>query len=430
MAENLLVLGLQWGDEGKGQVIDVLADRYDVIVRFQGGANAGHTVRVGREKFTLHQIPSGILRTGKLCIIGNGAVVDPEGLLEEIDTLEKRGLQVHGRLLVSDRAHVVMPYHKILDGLQDASRAVGKKIETTGRGIGPCYADKAARRGLRLVEMMQPQTLQARLKELATAKNRELTALYGADPLDVEALCAAYSGYAERLRPFVRDTLPVIGAALANGKSILLEGAQAAMLDIEFGTYPYVTSSNVTAGGAAVGTGIPPSRIDRVLGVMKAYCSRVGGGPFPTEQDNEIGQLMRDRGEEYGSTTGRPRRCGWLDCVALRHAVAVNGPDSVALTGLPVLSALPKLKICVAYRLAGQVVKHVPADPDALAQAEPEYEELDGWQTDISGAKALEEMPRAARDYVAAVEAAVGTTVDMVTVGRGRGQIARRTGNG
>lgn len=430
MAGNLLVLGLQWGDEGKGQIIDVLSDGYDIIMRFQGGANAGHTVRIGGEKFTLHLMPSGILRPDTVCIIGNGVVVDPQCLLEEIDGLQKRGVRVDGRLMVSDRAHVVLPYHKMLDSLQDAGRATGKKIETTGRGIGPCYADKAGRRGLRMVEMVQPDTLQRRLRELGEAKNKELTALYGVDPVDVDALCTEYSSYAERLRPFVCDTLPVIREALADGRSILLEGAQGAMLDIEFGTYPYVTSSNVTAGGATVGTGIPPSRIDRVLGVVKAYCSRVGAGPFPTEQDNETGERLRTTGEEYGSTTGRPRRCGWLDGVALRHAVAVNGANSIALTGLPVLSSFPKLKVCVAYELDGRRLQSLPADPQALAQAKPVYEELDGWETDVSGAQSLEQLPRAARDFVATVEDVIGTPVEMASVGRGRGQIARRAGHG
>ena len=429
MAENMLVVGLQWGDEGKGKIIDVLAERYDVIIRFQGGANAGHTVQIGDEKFVLHLIPSGILRPGKLCIIGNGVVVDPECLLEEIDNLEARGISVEGSLVVSDRAHVVMPYHKMLDRLQEEGLG-SKKIQTTGCGIGPCYADKAARRGLRFAEMMSAHSLRRRLEELLAIKNRELSQLYGAEPLDIEALYERHKSYAERLRPLVRDTLPLINQVLRDRKSILLEGAQGTMLDIDFGTYPYVTSSNAAAGGALVGTGIPPGRINRVLGIVKAYCSRVGGGPFPTEQDNEVGKLMRERGHEYGSTTGRARRCGWLDAVALRHAVCVNGPNGIALMLLDVLSAFRKLKICVAYKLNGQVVKDFPADPQAVAQAEPVYEELDGWQTDICSARTSEEMPRAARDYVATVEDVVGTSVEMVSVGPERVQIIRRTAHG
>ncbi len=430
MGENLLVLGLQWGDEGKGQIIDSLADRYDIIIRFQGGANAGHTVRVGDEKFVLHLIPSGILRPGKLCIIGNGVVVDPQCLLEEIDALRERGIGVGPQnLAVSDRAHVVLPYHKMIDKLQDA--ALGdRKIGTTGRGIGPCYADKAARRGLRLVEMMRPQTLRRRLGELAAVKGRELAELYGAEPIKVDELYAECSAHAERLRPFVCDTLPLVSEALRDGKPILLEGAQGTMLDVNFGTYPFVTSSNVTAGGAAVGTGIPPSRIDRVLGVVKAYCSRVGDGPFPTEQDNETGELLRKRGREYGSTTGRPRRCGWLDGVALRHAVAVNGAGGIALIGMGVLSAFEKLKICVAYRVNGRQVSSLPSDGEDLAQAEPVYEEFEGWQTDLSGAKTIDQLPRAAGEFIRALERTAGVPVEMASVGWERRQIAGRTGNG
>ncbi len=429
MAQNMLVVGLQWGDEGKGQLIDVLSERFDIVMRFQGGANAGHTVRVGGEKFILHLVPSGILHPGKMCIIGNGVVVDPECLLEEIEQLQKRGVDVEGRLLVSDRAHVVLPYHKLLDRVQEEGMGA-RRIQTTGRGIGPCYADKAARRGLRLVDMMRADLLRRRLTELAEAKSRELTALYGLEPLDIGALYEQQAAYGERLRPFVCDTLPVISEALATGKSILLEGAQGTMLDVEFGTYPYVTSSNVAAGGATVGSGIPPGSIHRVLGVVKAYCSRVGGGPFPTEQDNQVGDLLRRQGEEYGSTTGRPRRCGWLDGVALRHAAAVNGAGSLALTGLPVLAGLAQVKVCVAYRLDGQALKSFPADCEALLRVEPVYEEFEGWQTDISRARTVEELPRPARHYVAAVERVAGVPVEMASVGRRRGQIARRASEG
>jgi len=429
MGKNLLVVGLQWGDEGKGKVIDVLSDSYEVIVRFQGGANAGHTVQIGSEKFILHLIPSGILRRGKLCIIGNGAVVDPECLLEEIDALKARGVQVDGSLAVSDRAHVVLPYHKMLDNLRE--QALGsKRIQTTGRGIGPCYADKAARCGLRFVEMMRPDSLRTRLEELLAAKNRELSLLHGAEPIELDELHRQYSGYARRLAPYVRDTLPLINQALAEGRPILLEGAQGTMLDVNFGTYPYVTSSNVVAGGATVGAGVPPSRIDRVLGIVKAYCSRVGGGPFPTEQAGETGALMRERGHEYGSTTGRPRRCGWLDGVALRHAASLNGADALALMLLDVLSAFRKLRICTAYKLNGETLEHFPADPDILAQVSPVYEELDGWEADVSEARTMHDLPLAARQYVGAVEEIAGAPVEMVSVGPERGQIVRRAADG
>jgi len=428
MGENLLVLGLQWGDEGKGKVIDALSGDFDVVVRFQGGANAGHTVQVKEEKFVLHLIPSGILHPGKLCIVGNGVVVDPQCLLEEIDGLEARGIDVSG-LILSDRAHVVMPYHKVLDSLREA--ALGKrKIATTGRGIGPCYADKAARCGVRVVDMMRPATLRRKLKEVLAAKNKELVQLYGAEPIEFAEVFAAYEAYAERLKPYVRDTVPLVRDLLEKGKSILLEGAQGTMLDINFGTYPYVTSSNVSAGGAAVGTGIPPNRIKRVMGVVKAYSSRVGAGPFPTEQDNDIGKTIRERGHEYGSTTGRPRRCGWLDGVALRHAASVNAPDSIAVMLMDVLSVLAELKVCVAYKLNGQEIENFPADPDHLAEAEPVYETFEGWQTDISGVRSIDKLPRAARDYLAAVEEVTGARAEMVSVGPEREQIARRTCDG
>jgi len=428
MAQNLVVVGLQWGDEGKGKVIDVLSDRFDLIVRFQGGANAGHTVQIRDEKFILHLIPSGILRPGKTCIIGNGVVVDPECLLEEMDALIARGVDMGG-LVISDRAHVVLPYHKMLDALREEALAE-KKIQTTRRGIGPCYADKAARCGLRFVEMMDPDRFRAKLEQLVAMKNKELTAVYGAEPLDFEELYERYSGFAERLRPYVRDAVPLIHDALRQGRSILLEGAQGTMLDVNFGTYPYVTSSNVCAGGAAVGTGIPPRRIDKVMGVVKAYCSRVGGGPFPTEQDNEVGETMRRLGHEYGSTTGRPRRCGWLDGVALRHAASVNGPDSLAVMVMDVLSAFAKLKICVAYKLDGRLLRSFPADAETLARVEPVYEELEGWQCDISGARTLDELPRAARDYLAAIEEIAGTPVEMVSVGPNRRQLVRASPDG
>ena len=426
MVQNLLVLGLQWGDEGKGKVIDALSSGFDIIVRFQGGANAGHTVHVGQEKFVLHLLPSGILRPGKLCVIGNGVVADPECLLEEIEALRGRSIQVSpDNLAVSDRAHVVMPYHKLLDGLQEAALGKGR-IGTTRRGIGPCYADQAARLGLRFAELVQPERLERRLRALIEMKNREVTLLYGAEPLDADKVCAQYREYGERLRPYVRDTAALLSEAVRRGRSILLEGAQGTLLDVNFGTYPYVTSSNVTAGGAAVGSGIPPTRIDRVLGVVKAYCTRVGDGPFPTEQDNETGRLLRERGHEYGATTGRPRRCGWLDAVALRHAVAINGVTSIALMLTDVLSALKTIKACTAYELDGRRVADFPADAEVLARVRPVYEEFPGWQSDISPVRLIDDLPRAARDYVAAVERIGGAPVQMVSVGPERDQIARR----
>ena len=324
MDENLLVLGLQWGDEGKGKIIDVLSDEFDVVVRYQGGANAGHTVQVDDDEFILHLVPSGILRPDIECIIGNGTVVDPIGLVEEIEGLREKGIQVEDNLAVSKRAHMVLPYHKILDGLNEDALD-DKKIGTTGRGIGPCYADKADRCGLRMGDLLKPDVLRENLKQAVRLKNKMLTDVFGADPVEVDDIYDECMECAETLRPHIKDTVGRVRRHIKDGKGILLEGAQGTMLDINFGTYPYVTSSNVAAGGAAVGTGIPPSRVDRVLGVVKAYTSRVGEGPFPTEKKGEIGETLRERGQEYGSTTGRPRRCGWLDGVALSHAAAING---------------------------------------------------------------------------------------------------------
>jgi len=429
MSRNVVVLGMQWGDEGKGQIIDALSDGFEIVVRFQGGANAGHTVRVGGEKFVLHLIPSGILRRDKLCIIGNGVVVDPEALLEEIESLRERGVYVGENLAVSDRAHLVLPYHKMLDGLGESALGSGK-IGTTGRGIGPCYADKAARCGLRFADLLDAEGLRAKLKKALDLKNRILGGVYGVEPLDFSSLYERCVGLAERLRPFIKDTVAILADAVRAGRSILLEGAQGTMLDINFGTYPYVTSSTVTAGGAAAGSGIPPRHIGRVLGVVKAYCSRVGKGPFPTEQLNHYGQLMRDKGREYGSTTGRPRRCGWLDAVALRHAIAVNGVDAVALTGLSVLGQFETVKICVGYRLDGEELTHFPADAEALERAEPLYRELPGWRCDLSGVTCWQDLPCEARGYVEALEQAAGAPVEMASVGLDRAQIVMRTCHG
>ena len=425
MGENLLVVGLQWGDEGKGKIIDALCDRFDVIVRFQGGANAGHTVHVDGEKFVLHLIPSGILRPGKLCIIGNGVVVDPKALVEEIQGLQSRGIRVGEALALSSRAHVVFPYHKLLDQSNERSRGE-EKIGTTGRGIGPCYADKAARCGIRFAEMLQPDLFREKLAAVLAVKNSILSKVYGVETLDYEALYEEYCGYADTLRPYVKDTLDLIAAALRSNKSTLLEGAQGTMLDINFGTYPYVTSSDVVAGGATIGSGIAPRYIDRVLGVVKAYCSRVGAGPFPTEQDNDVGERMRQGGNEYGSTTGRPRRCGWLDGVALRHAARVNGADAIAVMLLDVLSQFEKLKICVSYKVDGRSLSSFPADLRTLQQVEPVYEELDGWKCDISNINSWDELPQKTRDYLGIVEELAEARVETASVGPDRMQTVRR----
>lgn len=429
MSGNLLVVGLQWGDEGKGKIIDALTAGYDVIVRYQGGANAGHTVHVAGEKFVLHLVPSGILHREKLCIIGNGVVVDPCALLDEIAGLRDRGIHVGENLVLSDRAHVVMPYHQMLDELGESARGKGR-IGTTGRGIGPCYADKVARCGLRFADFVRPKVLKEKLRQVLKAKNLLLTQIYGADPLQLEPLYEQCCGYADQLKPFVRNTVNIMAEVLKDGRTVLLEGAQGTMLDINFGTYPYVTSSNVAAGGGALGTGIPPGRIDRVLGIVKAYCTRVGAGPLPTEQDNAVGEKMRERGNEYGATTGRPRRCGWLDCVALRHAAAVNGVDALAVMLLDVLSEFETAKVCEGYRLDGEVLKEFPADIETLEKVEPVFRELKGWQCDISQVTCWDELPGEARVYLDVVAEAAGAPVEMVSVGPDRTQLIRRAENG
>jgi adenylosuccinate synthase len=429
MGETLLLVGLQWGDEGKGKVIDALARDYDVVVRFQGGANAGHTVHIGQEEFVLHLVPTGILRPGALCIMGNGMVVDPESLVDEIDGLKERGVEVGENLALSDRAHVVLPHHKALDGAREALRGKSK-LGTTGRGIGPCYADKAARNGIRFAELVEPDMFRTRLDALLAASNPVLERVYGAEPLDADAIFEQYCGYADRLRPYVRDTLSLIGEALDNGKNILLEGAQGCLLDLDFGTYPFVTSSGVCSG-AASGSGIPPSGIDRVIGLAKAYCSRVGTGPFPTEQDNEIGETIRCTiekagGREYGATTGRQRRCGWLDAVALRHTCRLAGISSLAVSVLDVLGAFEKIKVCTRYRLDGREVTALPASSATLDRVEPVYEELEGWQCDITGARSWSDLPRQAVQYLEMMEQVAGAPVEFVSVGPQRDQLIKR----
>ena len=432
MGETLLLVGLQWGDEGKGKVIDALSEGYDVVARFQGGANAGHTVHIAGEEFILHLVPTGILRPGALCVMGNGMVVDPKALLEEIDALQSRGIQVGANLLLSDRAHVVLPHHKALDAAKENHRSE-TRIGTTGRGIGPCYADKASRSGIRFAEMMDPAQFRARLKPLMELNNRVLERVYDAEPLDYKAVCTEYLSYADRLRPYVTDTVPVMLDALGSDKNILLEGAQGCLLDVEFGTYPFVTSSDVL-GGAAAGTGIPPGRIDRVIGLAKAYCSRVGTGPFPTEQDNEVGETIRTTiaqagGREYGATTGRQRRCGWLDAVALRHTARLAGVSSIAVSVLDVLGAFQTIKVCTRYRLDGAELDTFPASARVLERVEPLYEELEGWCCDISGAQSWDDLPAQALRYLDLMEEAAGAPVEFISIGPDREQLIRRQGH-
>jgi adenylosuccinate synthase len=419
---NIVVVGAQWGDEGKGKVIDMLTEQADIVVRFQGGNNAGHTVVVGTQEFVMHLIPSGILHPGKYCVIGNGVVVDPASLLEEMEELRRRGVEVTPhRLGISDQAHIIFPYHKALDKLKEAQVGPGK-IGTTGRGIGPCYTDKAARVGIRLADLLDDAVFQRKLRMNLEEKNRIFTQLYGASPFSFEEIHTAYRGYAERLAPFVIQAPLVLNRAVADKKSILFEGAQGTWLDIDHGTYPYVTSSNATAGGACVGTGVSPSRIDRVIGVVKAYTTRVGEGPFPTEFPPRLMEQIRTKGKEFGATTARPRRCGWFDAVLVRHAVILNGIDEIAVTKLDVLDECPQVRIAVAYRWRGQYLESPPANIDHWFEVEPVYEDHPGWLVDTSQATSLDDLPQQARRYLKRLEEVLQVKITIVSVGSKREQ--------
>lgn len=421
----LAVVGTQWGDEGKGKVVGYLAGRAGVVARFGGGANAGHTVVREGQEFRLHQLPAGVLFPGCTAIVGNGAVVDPPRLLEELAQLEQRGVDTGG-VLLSERAHVVMPYHHLLDRLEEQARGAAS-IGTTGLGIGPAYTDKAGRDGIRLGELVDRDALARRLREVLPRKNRLLQQVYGHEPLDLEEMVERYAAYGQQLRPRVTDTGRVLREAIRQGRRVLLEAAQGTLLDVDFGTYPYVTSSGTTAAAAPQGLGIPPWAVRGAIGVMKAYATRVGQGPFPTEQRNEIGDYLRERGREYGTTTGRPRRCGWLDLVIVRWAVEVGGLTALAVTLLDVLSGLPEVRIGVAYRTAdGARLEQLPARLDVLEGCQVEYETLDGWDEDLSGCRRWEDLPANARRYLERIEALTGVPVHLVSVGRSQEQTVER----
>ncbi len=415
---NTVLIGAQWGDEGKGKIIDVLTQDADLVIRYQGGNNAGHTVEIGEEQYILHLIPSGILHEGKTCVIGNGLVVDPIALLEEVDGLTERGIDSTGRLVISDRAHVVFPYHGQIDACREARLSEDKKIGTTKRGIGPCYGDKVSRVGLRVADLIDPDfpaLIRARLVEA----NSVLEAL-GGTALDADVLVTQYSEAAARLAPYVADSVVVTKEAMDSGKSILFEGAQGTMLDIDFGSYPYVTSSNATAGGACTGTGVSPHSVDRVIGVIKAYTTRVGEGPFPTELTCEVGETLRREGSEFGATTGRPRRCGWFDAVVGRYSAMINGVDYWAITKLDVLDKFEQIKICVGYEWDGNVYDSVPANLRVLANCKPVYEEMDGWNTSTRDVSRMEDLPEAAKLYVARLCELTGVELGILSVGARR----------
>ncbi len=414
------VIGAQWGDEGKGKIVDLLAERAKVVIRFSGGDNAGHTVINQYGEFGMHLIPSGIFYPGVTCIIGNGVAINPEVLIGEIDSLEQRNVDT-GRLYISDRAHLIMPYHTLLDGLEEDSRG-GKAIGTTRKGIGPAFADKMARLGIRAGELLEKEALRERLGTILESKNALLSRVYGVDPLSLDEIYERYCRYGEILKHRICDTIVMVEEFLNRGDAIMLEGGQGALLDPDFGTYPYTTSSSPLAGGGCLGSGIGPNRIDNILGVVKSYCTRVGSGPMPTELTGETGDSIRERAHEYGTTTGRPRRCGWFDAVATGFSASVNSLSGIALTRLDVLDALPQVKICTGYELNGRVVKYFPASVTALGKCKPVYEELPGWQCPIGDIRSYEDLPLEARQYVARLEELVSCPVKIVSVGAEREQ--------
>ena len=419
---NTCVIGLQWGDEGKGKIIDILAKDYDIIVRYQGGGNAGHTLIIGDEKFIFHLIPSGILHPDKKCVIGNGIVFDPRLFLDEVAGLSKRNISVNGNLFVSDRAHVVFPYHKKLDLLIEKQKG-NSMIGTTGRGIGPCYTDKIARDGIRVAELLHKEHFKEKLKKTVEEKNRLFVDLYKDEPVSWEEIYEEYCVYADKISPFVCDTIDLMAKAIEDNKKILFEGAQGALLDVDFGTYPYTTSSNASAGGVSPGIGVSPKQIHDIIGITKAYATRVGSGPFPTEIDGEQGEHIRKKGGEFGSTTGRPRRCGWFDAVAIRHSVRISGVDSLIVTKLDVLDGQETIRICTGYKNDKKVYHNFPADLDVLENCEPIYEEVSGWMEDTSNVRDVKDLPGKAMDYIRTIEEIIGLKVKMVSVGPERLQI-------
>lgn len=416
----IVLIGAQWGDEGKGKMTDFLAEKADMVIRYQGGNNAGHTVVVRGEEFKLHLIPSGILYEDKTCVIGNGVVIDPKVLIQELDYLKQKKVNT-GKLLISSNAHLIMPYHLVLDNLEEEARGE-HKIGTTKRGIGPAYMDKASRVGLRVMDLLDPEEFAAKLRRNLADKNTLLTKVYGVEPLLFEDIYQNYMGYAEVIKPFIRDTSLAIDETIRHGEKVLFEGAQGTLLDLDHGTYPYVTSSHPIAGAACVGAGIGPTKINKVIGVVKAYTTRVGEGPFPTELMDETGELIRSNGHEFGTTTGRPRRCGWFDAVIARYAVRVSGISDFALTKLDVLTGIDTLKLCVGYRYQGEVIYEFPLNAKVFKDCEPVYQEMPGWKEDLTEVRSFEDLPIEAKNYVRRIEELTETPVTLLAVGPGREQ--------
>ena len=413
---TLVVVGIQWGDEGKGKLVDFLTQKANLIARFQGGNNAGHTIVINGEKYVLHLIPSGILQKGKKCIIGNGVVVDPAVLLSEINALRRRGIEIDSNLLISKTAHLIMPYHIAIEKEYEKD----KKIGTTGRGIGPAYTDKIARHGVRVIDLFYPEILMAKITSNLFIINFLLENLYKATTLKAEDIFNLYINYGKELSKYVADTDIIINNEIESGGNVLFEGAQGTLLDIDHGTYPFVTSSNTITGGVCTGTGVSPIKIDRILGVAKAYTTRVGEGPFPTEIKDALGECLRQKGGEYGATTGRPRRCGWLDMVALKYAVRLNGLTGIAITKLDILDGIDKIKICVGYKYKGAVYEEFPKELDILQNCEPIYDEYEGWKENTAGIRDFEKLPENAKRYIGEIGRILKTDVQIISTGQGR----------
>jgi len=421
---NIVVIGAQWGDEGKGRIVDLISENVDIIARYQGGNNAGHTIVIGKQKVVLHHLPSGILREGKISVIGNGVVIDPKVLLEELRGLRTAGYRVDsGNLKISDRAHVIMPYHREIDIARESSTSGNGKIGTTGRGIGPVYEDKAARRGIKFSDLIDPESLRERLSNVLDERNKYLEQVLGRKPLRFDDIYNEYKEYGKELRDFSCDVSSLLNKSIDEGKCVLFEGAQGALLDIDLGTYPYVTSSSASSGGACTGTGVSPTRIDTVLGIAKAYATRVGEGPFPSEIEGELGEKLREAGGEYGATTGRSRRCGWFDCVALKYAAMTNGISRLAITKLDVLSGFEKIRICTGYMHKGEKLPCFPSNISILRDCEPVYAEMEGWKEDISSVADLSELPSQARNYIRKIEELTGVKIYAVSLGASREKI-------
>ncbi|MFH1051472.1 MAG: adenylosuccinate synthase [bacterium] len=414
MSVNIIV-GTQWGDEGKGKIVDLLSQDADYVARYQGGANAGHTIVIDGKQFILHLIPSGMLTQNVKCIIGNGVVIDPVALMDEISMLESFGIEVKNRLFISHKAHLIMPYHKLLDQIRENSQG-GSAIGTTGRGIGPCYIDKARRIGIRIVDLLDRKSLEEKLRMNIAEKNNILKKIYDHEEFNTEEIIETYLDFDKKIDPYITDISLLLNEEIKKGKRIYVEGAQGALLDLDHGTYPFVTSSNPTSGGACTGLGIPPTCIENVIGVVKAYCTRVGNGPFPTELTDEIGQQLQKTGAEFGSTTGRPRRCGWLDLVALKYSVMINGVNQIALTKLDVLDELTEIKLCTGYDLNGKILKSFPADIPSLVNSKPIYKTVKGWSQSLRGIKEWNKLPVEAIDYFKEIEDYVGAEIKIVSL--------------